>query len=222
MSQFEKIPNNVDLSSDKRLQRALETWQPDFISWWREMGPEGFQDDQIYLRTAISVDPNGWAHYDYVKMPDYRWGIFLANEREQEPIGFGDNLGLPSFDEVRLDHHPDDPLLSGGELIRRVLDHRDLLLEPLAAVGVRRIDHQACGETGRREATLLMRRLGVLETIAAISPLMGLLGTVLGIMHGAPEPWAAPLGDLLETYLRGKERLSIRKLAARTVALAQR
>jgi hypothetical protein len=49
----------------------------------------------------------------------------------------------------------------------------------------------------------------------------GLAGTVLGIMHGAPEPWTAPLGDLLETYLRGKERLSIRELAARTAALAR-
>ena len=50
----------------------------------------------------------------------------------------------------------------------------------------------------------------------------GLVGTVLGVMHGAPEPWAAPLGDLLETYLRGKERLSIRELAARTAQLARR
>jgi hypothetical protein len=50
----------------------------------------------------------------------------------------------------------------------------------------------------------------------------GLVGTVLGIMHGAPEKWVAPLGDLLETYLRGKERLSIRALATRTARLAQR
>ena len=50
----------------------------------------------------------------------------------------------------------------------------------------------------------------------------GLVGTVLGIMHGAPAPWAAPLSDLLETYLPGKERLSIRELAARTARLAQR
>lgn len=49
----------------------------------------------------------------------------------------------------------------------------------------------------------------------------GLVGTVLGVMHGAPAPWTAPLGDLLETYLRGKERLSIRELAARTARLAQ-
>ena len=31
----------------------------------------------VYLRTAISVEQGGWAHFDYVKMPDYRWGIFL-------------------------------------------------------------------------------------------------------------------------------------------------
>ena len=35
-------------------------------------------EDQVYLRTAISVDADGWANFDYVKMPDYRWGIFLA------------------------------------------------------------------------------------------------------------------------------------------------
>ncbi len=39
----EKIPNNVDLSSDKRLQRALEQWQPNFISWWKDMVPRGFK-----------------------------------------------------------------------------------------------------------------------------------------------------------------------------------
>jgi benzoyl-CoA 2,3-epoxidase subunit B len=40
----EKIPNNVHLSDDKRLQRALEAWQPEFIQWWKDMGPEGFQE----------------------------------------------------------------------------------------------------------------------------------------------------------------------------------
>ena len=28
-----KIPNNVDLKDDRRLQRALESWQPKFIRW---------------------------------------------------------------------------------------------------------------------------------------------------------------------------------------------
>ena len=52
----EKIPNNVHLSSDKRLQRALEAWQPQFIDWWKQMGPVGWQEKDIYLRTAVSVE----------------------------------------------------------------------------------------------------------------------------------------------------------------------
>ena len=100
MSLFDKIPNNVNLSDDKRLQRALETWQPDFINWWREMGPSGFQEDQVFLRTAISVDNDGWAHYDYVKMPDYRWGIFLTPPEKERTIHFGDNAGQPVWNEV--------------------------------------------------------------------------------------------------------------------------
>jgi benzoyl-CoA 2,3-epoxidase subunit B len=96
----EKIPNNVDLSSDKRLQRALEQWQPGFLDWWREMGPDGFQTKDVYLRTAISVDSGGWAHFDWVKMPDYRWGIFLADPEPNRTIGFGDNMGKPVWQEI--------------------------------------------------------------------------------------------------------------------------
>ncbi|HLM73566.1 MAG TPA: benzoyl-CoA 2,3-epoxidase subunit BoxB [Polyangiaceae bacterium] len=96
----ERIPNNVNLSSDKKLQRALEAWQPKFIDWWKEMGPEGFQEDDIYLRTAVSVDHEGWAHFDYVKMPDYRWGIFLADPVPNRTIGFGDFMGEPVWQSV--------------------------------------------------------------------------------------------------------------------------
>ncbi len=96
----EKIPNNVNLSSDRRLQRALEAWQPGFLSWWQEMGPEGFQAKDIYLRTAVSVEASGWAHFDYVKMPDYRWGIFLEPKQEGRVHGFGDFEGQPVWDEV--------------------------------------------------------------------------------------------------------------------------
>ena len=97
----EKIPNNVDLSGDKRLQRALEHWQPKYLDWWRLMGPQGFQDfHQVYLRTAISVDAKGWAHFDYVKLPDYRWGIFLAEPEPDRRIGFGDFYGQPAWQAV--------------------------------------------------------------------------------------------------------------------------
>lgn len=96
----ERIPNNVDLSSDQRLQRALEKWQPSFLSWWGEMGPEGWQANDVYLRTAVSTAPGGWAHFGYVKMPDYRWGIFLADREANRKIGFGDHMGEDAWQEV--------------------------------------------------------------------------------------------------------------------------
>lgn len=95
-----KIPNNVDLGSDRRLQRALEAWQPNFIDWWTEMGPEGFQQDEIYLRTATSVDKDGWATFSHVKMPDYRWGIFLAPSDGERKIHFGDHAGIDAWQQV--------------------------------------------------------------------------------------------------------------------------
>ena len=100
MSLYDRIPNNVNLNDDVRLQRALEKWLPNYLSWWGEMGPNGFQGKDVYLRTAISVEPSGWAHFDYVKMPDYRWGIFLTPPAADAKIGFGDNLGKPVYQEV--------------------------------------------------------------------------------------------------------------------------
>src|SRR5512140_885434 len=96
----EKIPNNVNLAGDKKLQRALEAWQPNFLRWWMDMGPAGFQQDQVFLRTAVSVEPDGWANFDYVKMPDYRWGIFLADAVPDRTIGFGDHMGEPVWQQV--------------------------------------------------------------------------------------------------------------------------
>jgi benzoyl-CoA 2,3-epoxidase subunit B len=95
-----KIPNNVNLSSDKRLQRALEQWLPNYLDWWKQVGPDGYQEKDVYLRTAISVDTDGWAHFDHVKMPDYRWGIFLTPPEENKTIGFGDSFGQPVWNEV--------------------------------------------------------------------------------------------------------------------------
>jgi benzoyl-CoA 2,3-dioxygenase component B len=100
----ERIPNNVHLGDDKRLQRALEAWQPNYINWWREMGPSGFQEDDVYLRTAIDVGAEGWANFDYVKMPDYRWGIFLADPEKDRTIGFGDHFGEPVWQQVPGEH----------------------------------------------------------------------------------------------------------------------
>jgi benzoyl-CoA 2,3-dioxygenase component B len=97
---LERIPNNVDLKDNRRLLRALEEWQPKFLEWWQDMGPHGFQAKDVYLRTAISVDPQGWAQFGYVKMPDYRWGIFLAEPEAGRTIPFGDHKGQPAWQEV--------------------------------------------------------------------------------------------------------------------------
>jgi benzoyl-CoA 2,3-dioxygenase component B len=95
-----RIPNNVGLADNRRLQRALEEWQPKFLDWWGDMGPLGFQARDVYLRTAVSVDAQGWAQFGYVKMPDYRWGIFLAEPEAGRTIAFGDHTGAPVWQEV--------------------------------------------------------------------------------------------------------------------------
>ena len=100
----EKIPNNVDLGSDRTLQRALEQWQPNFINWWDDMGPEGSTDMDVYLRTAISVDPQGWAQFGHVKMRDYRWGIFLNQGEADRTIHFGDHKGEKAWQDVPGEH----------------------------------------------------------------------------------------------------------------------
>ena len=100
MELSEKIPNNVGLSDDRRLQRALEHWRPSFLQWWKDMGPVGFQANEVYLRTAVSVDSAGWAHFDHLQMPEYRWGIFLAEPEPGRTIGFGDHMGQPVWKEV--------------------------------------------------------------------------------------------------------------------------
>ena len=94
------IPNNVGLNEDLRVRKALETWHPGYIDWWKDMGPEGFQESLVYLRTAVSVDPKGWAKFDYVRMPEYKWGVLLAPAVEDRKIGFGAHKGEPVWQDV--------------------------------------------------------------------------------------------------------------------------
>jgi len=94
------IPNNVGLADDPKLRRALEQWHPGYIDWWMSMGPSGFQMADVYLRTAVSVEREGWAKFAYVKMPEYRWGILLAPQIEGRTIAFGEHAGDPAWQEV--------------------------------------------------------------------------------------------------------------------------
>ena len=100
----ERIPNNVALADNRRLQRALEAWQPGFLDWWNEMGPEQSSEADVYLRTAISVETDGWANFGYVKMPEYRWGIFLAQPEPDRRIAFGAHKGDAVWQDVPGEH----------------------------------------------------------------------------------------------------------------------
>src|SRR5437660_2343315 len=133
MNLYDRIPNNVNLSEDKRLQRALEKWLPNFLSWWRDMGPEGFQDKDVWLRTAVDVGSAGWAHFDYVKMPDYRWGIFLEPAQPDAKVGFGDNYSTPAYQEV--------PREFRNSLRRLIVTQRDT--EPASVEQQRQLGHTA-------------------------------------------------------------------------------
>src|SRR3954453_20818202 len=95
----ERIPNNVNLAGDRKLQRALEGWQPKFLDWWKTLGPS-IPTHDVYLRTAIEVGRDGWAHFDRVPMEQYRWGIFLAERDPDRTIPFGEHKGEPAWQEV--------------------------------------------------------------------------------------------------------------------------
>ena len=95
-----QIPNNVGLSSDRKVLKALEKWHPGYINWWNDLIPQNFQNSMVYLRTAVSVDPKGWAKFDYVKMPEYRWGVLLAPQNEERVIPCGEHAGEKAWQEV--------------------------------------------------------------------------------------------------------------------------
>ena len=86
--------------SDRVLQRALEHWQPAYMNWWYDMGPSESHALEVYLRTATSVEPDGWAQFGYVRMPEYRWGIFLQPRDAQRQVNFGVHKGQPAWQEV--------------------------------------------------------------------------------------------------------------------------
>ncbi|WP_134765216.1 benzoyl-CoA 2,3-epoxidase subunit BoxB [Nocardioides sp. 1609] len=102
----ERIPNNVNLAADRRLQRALESWQPQFIDWWKTLGPS-LPTKDVYLRTAVAVGRDGWAHFEHVPMEEYRWGIFLAEQDPDRTVQFGKHKGKEAWQEVPGEHRAD-------------------------------------------------------------------------------------------------------------------
>ncbi|HUZ72958.1 MAG TPA: benzoyl-CoA 2,3-epoxidase subunit BoxB [Stellaceae bacterium] len=133
LDDLDRIPNNVGLAENRTLQRALEHWQPRFIEWWRTLGPTDFLDAETYLRTAISVGRDGWAQFGWVRTPDYRWGIFLAEAEPDRRIGFGDLMGAPVWQQVPGEHRT--------ALRRLIVTQGDT--EPASVEQQRRLGHSA-------------------------------------------------------------------------------
>jgi biopolymer transport protein ExbB len=91
-----------------------------------------------------------------------------------------------------------------ANIVRAGLDHADDDWE---------ITRDVLQEVGRQEATRLTRHLSVLETVAAVSPLLGLLGTVLGMIRvfstistaglGNPETLSSGISEAMVTTAAG-------------------
>ncbi len=128
-----RIPNNVGLADDPKVRRALEHWQPRYLEWWHDMGPTDFERHDVWLRTAVGVGAKGWANWGYVKLPEYRWGIFLSPEREHAVVGFGDEAGSAAWSSVPGEHR--------GALRRIITTQADT--EPASVEQQRMLGHMA-------------------------------------------------------------------------------
>lgn len=94
------IPNNVGLEDRPALARTLAQFKGDYLKWWRECGPQGFDAADCYLRMPVAADARGWASYEYVKLPEFRWGVFQADRVDGRPALFGRRAGQPKLDAV--------------------------------------------------------------------------------------------------------------------------
>lgn len=195
-----KIPNNVGLDEDRRLQRALESWQPSFLNWWEAMGPSKPPKD-VYLRTAVSVGRGGWAQFGHVAMRDYRWGIFLAERDTARTIGFGEHKGDPAWQQVPGEYRADLQrllVIQGdtepasveqqrhlGDTAPSVYDLRNLyqvnVEEARHLWAMVYLLHAHFGREGREEAEMLLHR----NSGSAESP------RILGAFNEATPDWLA-------------------------------
>ena len=70
------------------------------------MGP-ALPTEDVYLRTAVDVGREGWAHFGHVAMAEYRWGVFLAERNPDRRIAFGEQKGEPVWQQVPGEYRAD-------------------------------------------------------------------------------------------------------------------
>ena len=84
-----KIPNNVGLIDDRQVLRALEDWHPGYLNWWHDMGPDGFQEALVYLRTAFRGRSEGLGQVRLCAHAGLPLGHFAGAAEENRKIHFG-------------------------------------------------------------------------------------------------------------------------------------
>ena len=98
------IPNNVGLAEKPELRRSLEWFDACYRKWWFDCGPAEVRDREVYLRTPVGVDAEGWARYGFVPLSQYRWGVFQAHAKPGRTALFGDVAGNPVWQSVPAPH----------------------------------------------------------------------------------------------------------------------
>ena len=100
----EKIPNNVDLADNRTLQRALEHWQPAFLDWWGDMGPEGTSK---HRRLPAHRDQRRAERLGALRLrEDARLplGHLSQSAEAGRTINFGEHKGEPAWQDVPGEH----------------------------------------------------------------------------------------------------------------------
>lgn len=160
------------------------------------------------------------------------WEMILAGRYMMIPITLASLVGLAVIIErIFVLRHSHVVLPEIAEAVETLSASQDLKVAyaicerrpgPFSNIVTAGLDHadtnwtiirDVLQETGRQEATRLTRRLGVLETVAAVSPLLGLLGTVLGMIRvfgtissaglGNPETLSAGISEAMVTTAAG-------------------
>jgi benzoyl-CoA 2,3-dioxygenase component B len=94
------IPNNVGLDPGSALAKTLAQFRGGYMKWWHECGPQGFDAADCYLRMPVAADARGWAAYEYVKLADFRWGVYQSQRVPERRALFGRLAGQPALAEV--------------------------------------------------------------------------------------------------------------------------